>query len=447
MITEGHTAPAPDKPSRGWLTVWLIAASLLPVIVWFIRRLDDGSDEPLGLAALGLALLLAWRDRRSIRPTPLSRGGGALLLLASALATPWLPPLLRAATAVAGVALFYGMHRRPGITALLMLSLPVIASLQFWAGYPLRALSAAGVVEILHLSGVTASRAGTGILTDGQTINVDPACSGIRMLWHILAAGAALSAFHRLSIDRSIALLAMAAMLAIPANMLRALLLVAETCGKLPSAGIFHEGAGLLCTSMVLGVMWWFAARSRGAVSSSAPVLPIHRHDVVVLVFAAMAGPWLSILSHRDISPAPLSSPPAVFSFAGVTLPLQPLPATPVEEAFANGFPGTLGSFTWSDRQVILRRVTKATRRLHPSRDCLRAAGFLTTDAIVEEHGDGSRWSRFNASRPGQDLTIRERIVSEANGQTWTDVSPWFWSALFHPLNSPWRAETVIEDR
>lgn len=447
MIMEGHSAPAPDKPSRGWLTAWLIAASLLPEIVWFIRRLDDGSDEPLGLAALALALLLAWRDRRSIRPTNLSRGSGALLLLASALATPWLPPLLRAATAVAGVALFYGMHRRPGITALLMLSLPVIASLQFWAGYPLRALSAAGVVEILHLCGVTSSRAGTGILTDGQTINVDPACSGIRMLWHILAAGAALAAFHRLSVRRSIALLLIAAALAIPANMLRALLLVAESCGKLPTAGIFHEGAGLLCTAIVLGVMWWFASRSRGSVSSAGAILPVHRHDVVVLVFAAIAGPWLSIISHRDISPAPLASPPAAFSFAGVTLPLQPLPPTPVEAAFASGFPGTLGSFTWSDRQVVLRRVTKATRRLHPSRDCLRAAGYFTTDSIVEEHGDGSRWSRFTASRAGQELIVHERIVSEADGRAWTDVSPWFWAALFHPLNGPWRAETVIEER
>jgi len=447
MITEGHSHPSPEKSSRGWLAAWLIAASLLPVIVWFIRRLDDGSDEPLGLAALALALLLAWRDRHSIRPTNLARGAGALLVFASALATPWLPPLLRAATAVAGVAIFYGMHRRPGIAALMMLSLPVIASLQFWAGYPLRALSAAGVVEVLHFCGVTATRSGTGILTNGQTIHVDPACSGIRMLWHIVAAGAALAAFHRLSIRRSLVLLITAAALAIPANMLRAVLLVAESCGKLPAAGIFHEGAGLLCTAVVLGLMWWFAARSRSGSAAAAPSTPVHRHDLAVLVFAAIAGPWLSILSHRDISPTPLPTPPAEFSFDGLTLPLQPLPATPVEQAFANGFPGTLGSFTWSDRQVILRRVTQATRRLHPSRDCLRAAGYLTTDSIVEEHGDGSRWSRFTASRAGQELIVRERIISEANDHTWTDVSPWFWSALFHPLNGPWRAETVIEER
>ncbi|MGC4015544.1 MAG: exosortase/archaeosortase family protein [Luteolibacter sp.] len=447
MITEGHSSRQPDNPRRRWLPAWLIAVSLLPVIVWFIRRLDDGSDEPLGLVALAMALLLAWRDRHSIHATALSRGAGALLILTSALTTPWLPPLIRAAIATAGVAFFYGMHRKTGIVALLMLSLPVIASLQFWAGYPLRVLSASGVVEALHLSGITAMRSGTGILTDGQTIQVDPACSGIRMLWHLLAAGAALAAFHRLSTGRSIALLALAAALAIPANILRALLLVIETSGKLPPTGVLHEITGLFCTAVVLGLMGWFAARGRGTKPLSASGSPVHRHDMVVLVFAAIAGPWLSIASHRDILPAPLTVIPASFTFEDLTLPLQPLPPTPTEQAFANGFPGTLGSFLWSDRQVILRRVTQATRRLHPSRDCLRAAGFLTTDSVVEEHSDGSRWSRFTASRAGQELIVRERIISEADGRCWTDVSPWFWSALFHPLNGPWRAETVIEER
>ncbi|BCU76045.1 exosortase/archaeosortase family protein [Luteolibacter sp. LG18] len=447
MITGSPSSRPLGGAARAWFAAWLITAALLPVIVWFIRRLDDGSDEPLGLIALALAFVLAWRDRRSLRATPASRTAGALLVLAGALATPWLPPLLRAATAVTGIAFFYGIHRNIGIAALLALSLPVIASLQFWAGYPMRVASASGVVEILHLCGVTAERAGTGIMIDARTINVDPACSGIRMLWHIVFAGAALAALHRLPTRRALALVIGAAVLAIPANTLRALLLVIESTGRLPHLGAFHQGTGLACTAAVLGLLWWFAARGRSAAPSTAPSAPIHSRHLAVLVLAAIAGPWLAVSSHRDIVPAPLSEAPATFSFEGLTLPLQPLPATPTEQAFASGFPGTLGSFTWSDRQVILRRVTTATRQLHPSRDCLRAAGYFTTDSIVETHADGGKWSRFSAIRSGRELIVRERILSETDGQTWTDVSPWFWSALFHPLNGPWRAETVIEER
>jgi hypothetical protein len=94
---------------------------------------------------------------------------------------------------------------------------------------------------------------------------------------------------------------------------------------------------------------------------------------------------------------------------------------------------------------VILRRVTTATRRLHPSGDCLKAAGYELGEASVVRSTDGGEWSRFTATGDGRRLRVHERIVSERDGSSWTDVPAWFWSALRHPLNGPWRAETVIE--
>ncbi len=32
----------------------------------------------------------------------------------------------------------------------------------------------------------------------------------------------------------------------------------------------------------------------------------------------------------------------------------------------------------------------------------------------------------------------------QAGRTEWTDVSAWYWAALWHPLNGPWQAETVI---
>lgn len=435
-----------ERPRQfGAYPAWLIAAALLPLFIWYVRRLNDGSDEPLGLISLGLGMLLAWSDRKNLHAGSKARSTGSILVLASALSFPWLPPLLRALIAVLGIACFYGLHRRIGLLSLMVLSLPVVASLQFWAGYPMRVATAEGVVQALKMTGATVSRIGTGIAIDGKIISVDPACSGVRLLWHALVATSALAAMHRLPWKHGLALLSLAAILTIPANQLRALVLVIQTWRGDGESSLLHEFAGLACAALTLAVLWWLAAKYRGRESTDIIAAPVRRRHFAVLILAAIAGPCLAINAPEH--PLPESAAPAFteFTFEGITLPLQPLASTPMEQAFAATFPGSLGSYGWSGRQVILRRVTTATRRLHPSRDCLRAAGYDTTESILETHADGSQWASFTASRDEWKLRVHERIVSEANTESWTDPSAWYWDALRHPLNGPWRAETVIE--
>jgi hypothetical protein len=74
------------------------------------------------------------------------------LVLLSVLGIQGLPPMLRAGLAVAGVATCYGIHRRAGLLGLFALSLPVVASMQFFAGYPLRLAAAEGTVRLLELA-------------------------------------------------------------------------------------------------------------------------------------------------------------------------------------------------------------------------------------------------------------------------------------------------------
>lgn len=422
---------------------WLLMA-LSPVIVWFVKRLDDGSDEPLGLLTLALVLMLAWRDRESLSASARARACGAGMVLASAMLIIWLPPMLRAGLAVTGVVVFSGMHRRAGLMGLLVLSLPVVASLQFFAGYPLRVAAAEGAVRMLEMGSVVAGRTGAQIEIGGRVIGVDPACSGVRMLWHALVAAMGLAAFHRLSWRATLAIGLLAVVLVVPANILRAFLLVFEETGYWVKSDVLHGGIGLASFALILVPLWIVASKRTRAATLAEPSAPVDHLVRSVLMLAAVLAPALALGTPRTPLQSEIGPEPVSFTFDGLTLPLRPLPPSPMELAFAKSFPGTLSSHRWGDDQVILRRVTEATRRLHPSRDCLRAAGFETTDAITVTRPDGSQWSRFSAMRDGERLLVHERIVSGQDGTTWTDASAWYWAALWHPLNGPWQAETVI---
>jgi exosortase/archaeosortase family protein len=418
--------------------------ALLPVIHWFCQRLNDGSDEPLGLLTLVLALALAWRDRSSLVVSRAARIGGAVLILLSVIGIFGLPPLLRAGLAITGVAMTYGIHRKCGLLGLLMLSLPVAASMQFYLGYPLRLVAAEGTIRLLELFSIVAFRSGTQIELGGKIIGVDPACSGVRMLWHALVAAMALAAIHRLTWRATVIGGLLAIVLVIPANVMRATLLVAKETGNLPGMFIDHGGVGLVSFAVIL-LPLWLAISSRAqrekTVGSFAPSGVIDR---CLLVIAALLVPCLMFTSRYNPAPIDSGKMPTVFTFDGMTLSLHPLPPSPAEMAFSKSFPGSLASYQWGTDQVILRRVNEATRRLHSSGDCLRAAGFEITEAITETRSDNSKWARFDATRDGVRWTVHERIISERDGSSWTDVSAWFWFALWHPLNGPWQAETVL---
>jgi exosortase/archaeosortase family protein len=428
------------------MTAILQLLALSPVLWWFGKRLNDGSDEPLGLLTLGLALVLAWRERKSLHAAPQARVAGAMLVLLSVLGIHGLPPMVRGGLAVAGIATWYGWYRRGGLMGLLLLSLPVVASMQFFIGYPLRLAAAEGAVRLLELGSLVVSRSGTQIELGGKVIGVDPACSGVRMLWHALAAAMALAAIHRLSWRATVIAGFLAIALVIPANTVRAALLAVREIGHFPENLPGHGGIGLVSFGVVLLPLWIaISSRARPALPHHQPQ-PAGRASEVMLVCAAVLGPLLALTTPRTPGPAELGKPPSLFTYQGLTLPLRPLPQTGAESAFAKSFPGTLSSHHWGGEQVILRRVTVATRRLHPSADCLRAAGYATTDAFVVSQGDGSRWARFHATKDGLRLIVHERITSELDGSNWTDVSAWYWSAIRHPLNGPWQAETVISE-
>jgi hypothetical protein len=122
---------------------------------------------------------------------------------------------------------------------------------------------------------------------------------------------------------------------------------------------------------------------------------------------------------------------------------LRPLPLTERELRFGGDFPGQIGRFNDGRREVIIRWVTEATRKLHPASDCFEGIGFRVRPLPLHVAGDGSLWSSFIATRGNERLRVRERIYSDA-GESWTDVSSWYWTAA-RESRGPWWAITVAE--
>ncbi len=261
--------------SRLAVLLALLAAGW-PVLRWYAARLGDGSDEPWGLAALATALILApWRTM----PDPLPQR--RILILITGLAVysatyAWMPPLIRAFLFVTLIALAatppknQSAYRNPHSTfpstawwALLILSLPVVATLQFYLGYPLRVITTHLSIPLIKLGGINASASGTTLTWAGERVIVDAPCSGIQMLWTGLFCAAALACWHRLDAWRTLRLAQIAAFTVFVANILRATVLFFTESGNWPAPAWAHEGTGLAlfaCAALVI----LFAAEKQG---------------------------------------------------------------------------------------------------------------------------------------------------------------------------------------
>jgi exosortase/archaeosortase family protein len=243
-------------PRVQWL-LGLLLAALWPHGIWLVRRLTDGSDEPWGLLALATVLVLLARARRELAlPTRAALVASGLLAVLAALATFVVPPIFAAAVAMLALAAFVtsALPGRPAapLVTLLLLALPVIASLQFYLGYPLRLATAHAAAPLLALGGIEAQANGAALLWQGRTILVDPPCAGIGMLWVGAWTAALLSYLNDASARRTLANGCVAAVLVFAANVLRNAMLFFPEAGLVPAPAWLHGAIGLAAFAAAL---------------------------------------------------------------------------------------------------------------------------------------------------------------------------------------------------
>jgi exosortase/archaeosortase family protein len=164
---------------------------------------------------------------------------------------PFLPPLLRAAIAVTAIGCALSSFRlgvpfHLGICGLLLLSLPVVSSLQFYLGYPLRVLTGALTAPLLQLTGFPVVREGTCLNWSGELVWIDAPCSGVRMLWAGLYLAFTLACFYELNARRTFFTVTVALLSIVFGNVLRSAALFYVEAGVITCPSWTHPAIGII---------------------------------------------------------------------------------------------------------------------------------------------------------------------------------------------------------
>jgi exosortase/archaeosortase family protein len=248
-------------PPLGWLG--LQAVALWPHWRWVASRVADGSDDPLGIAALAALLFAVVKLGPSLRASPRPEWLACAVALSVAAtlaqhATATGGALLAALAMCAGLRAFMpsGQPVLP-LAGLAMLALPVIASLQFYAGYPLRVVTAQCSAWALQWMGMAAERTGSAMQVEGRMVIVDAPCSGVQMVWMAYFCACAVAALNGLSDRGFLRRLPWLGVLVLLGNVLRNSVLVALEARQAHVPEALHQGVGLgvlalVCTAVVL---------------------------------------------------------------------------------------------------------------------------------------------------------------------------------------------------
>ncbi|WP_372525321.1 exosortase Q [Piscinibacter sp.] len=243
-------------PPVAWLA--LQAAALWTHWRWAAARVGDGSDDPFGVVALAALLWAVARHARDLRGSP--RPGWLALALALSVAatasTFVAPPLVGAL--LAALALASGLRAvMPSgratlpLAGLAVLALPLISSLQFYAGYPLRVLTAQLSTWGLQLAGVAAVRIGSAMQVEGRLIVVDAPCSGVQMVWMAYFCACTVAVWGGMGDGRFVRRLPWVGGLVLAGNVLRNSVLVLLEARRASVPDAWHQAVGLVVLALV----------------------------------------------------------------------------------------------------------------------------------------------------------------------------------------------------
>lgn len=418
---------------------------------WYWLRLGNSSDEIIGLIPIIIIAFFCFKFE--------SRNGANNKVLILAIITTsifaitysFLPPMLRAVIAVTSLTLTISIWRfgklfHVGIWTLFLLSLPIISSLQFYLGYPMRIIVGEATTLLLKINGLNVFREGVGIHFGEKLIWIDAPCSGIKMLWTGILLSAILVIIYRLNLAKSLIALAISTVIIFIGNIFRAVSLFYLEAEIIKMPEFTHSAIGVICFVLtcvgIVVLMQKFRAEKVEFVENNSTT---NVSNSLICIFSIIC--LISVL-YPVLLPSntktPITNSTTVFPNIFEDRYLKELELTEKEKVFLEDFPGEVKRFTDGEREIVIRYVNQATRKLHPSADCFTAIGYQIKPTALKIDTEQNRWSCFQASKNGEKLKVCERIYSES--ESWTDVSTWYWSALNDVNSTGYWAVTVAEN-
>lgn len=454
------------------IPILLGSSAFWPLLPWYLRRLSDGSEDSLGLLALITALGMATfgqRGFKSLQIQTVSKPSPDWLLLSGLLLGYILllhhaPNLVLAIVMVLSLWLFlerFLISRGTSfsILGLLLLSLPIVSSLNFFAGFPLRLGISHIVAFLLSISGFSVELTGTMLSANRQVINIDAPCAGIHFLWFSAYFGLLLAYWEQASFGRTLALLFIAGSGAIVGNVFRSLilsLLYLSGFAAIADNSYVHEGLGAAC--FVFTIMLILLATKLSyehPKSSEKTVAPLEitneiqsayhwrlKLPVITYCLLCVVAASAPLVQARSVD-ASLAIKPDQWHDRANRCNLKRIPLTAMEKQFQSRFPGDIAKFSDGQSEVIFRTIKSPTRQLHPAEDCLKGSGYVLSKDGLTKDEHGVLWHTLQAQRGDKSFKVSERIIDH-HGQSWLRVSDWYWAAVIGQTKGPWMSITKM---
>ena len=185
----------------GWVTVLAVGIGYAywPTIVWMVRTWSDHPDYSHGFLVLPLATMIAWHRRSSLPSTAPGWSIGGMTLIVAAVAMRITGRLVYAdfldawslVVLVAGILWFaagpaVARWAAPAVGFLVFAS-PMPYQIESTASVQLRALATTLSTAGLRIVGQPAVAEGNVIWIGSESLDIEPACSGLRIFIGLIA--------------------------------------------------------------------------------------------------------------------------------------------------------------------------------------------------------------------------------------------------------------------
>lgn len=235
---------------KGKLTVIATIVVFWPVWIWYVRRILYSTFEYVSVIPLIAIIFFIVRDKKIACIIELKKYNLFILLMSVYIILfHYIPELVRAFLAFSIIAfllseVYFKIKINFTLLGLFFLSLPVIPTIDFYFGYPLRLLATNISFLLIRMSGYRVELEGTMIEYGNRFVCVDAPCSGIKMLWTGILLSFILTGFFRFTNKKTLILSIYAFIFVIAGNIIRSTLLFFTESGIFVMPEWFHAAVG-----------------------------------------------------------------------------------------------------------------------------------------------------------------------------------------------------------